>query len=76
MYDKKFKNKFITVEIDSKEGYGYFEIGNTEDDYIEGGLWFEENELVDFDGCYCLPELVRDKLVDLGFKVDIDFIGY
>ena len=37
--------------------------------YSEGGLWFEENELVDYDGIFCLPTPVLDKLEEWGLNV-------
>lgn len=38
-----------------------------------GGLWFEGNELVDYDGMMCLPQDVIKALRSLNYKVDKDF---
>lgn len=58
-------------EVGVHEGneYGYFE----HEEYGEelgGGLWFENNELIEFDGVMLLPDEVADILQSLGFKVD------
>ena len=40
-----------------------------EETYSEGGLWFEGMELVDYDGCFELPEEVAAAIKELGYKV-------
>lgn len=62
----------VRVTITEDKNYGYFELGETEYDYIEGGLWFENNELVDYDGCYILPLRVGQIIKQLGYKIDLD----
>ena len=58
--------KWETV-IDPKAQYGAFE----HDDYGEGGgLWFEDNALVDYDGVYELPKAVIKGIEELGFNAD------
>ena len=37
--------------------------------HAEGGLWFEGNELVDYDGIYALSSEVLDTLEENGFDV-------
>ncbi len=37
--------------------------------YAEGGLWFREDELVDYDGVYSLSDEIILKLHDMGFDV-------
>lgn len=55
--------------IDSKAQYGYFE----HDVHGEGGgLWFEHNELQDYDGVYSLPANVVKAVRECGFIVPID----
>ena len=62
------------VKIHNADGeYGSWEFQADEDDeetYSEGGLWFEGKELVDYDGCYELPEEVRMALTELGIKYE------
>lgn len=70
-YDKKIETKEFDVEISTSEQYGYFEHNELGDEYA-GGLWFEDNELVDFDGCGVLPIEVADAIIELGFKVNKD----
>lgn len=52
---------------------GWFEWYDTECDmdwYCEGGLWFDGNELTDFDGVFDLCEPIKKKLIQLGYKLD------
>ncbi|MBW6487489.1 hypothetical protein [Sulfurimonas sp.] len=70
-YDKKLQTKKFTVEISTADQYGYFE-HDVYGDELAGGLWFENNELVDFDGVFALPIQVADAIIELGFKVDKD----
>lgn len=65
-------DKVITVRkwetaIDQNAQYGCFE----HDDYGEGGgLWFEDDVLVDYDGVYELPLDVIEGIEKLGFNAD------
>lgn len=64
----------ISLGINKEEGTGYFEIYDMEsggnDWYAEGGLWFEGNELTDYDGVFDLPTPLKTKLKELNYKVD------
>lgn len=57
------------VAIDKEQQYGYFEHDELGDE-MGGGLWFENNELVDFDGVYELPKKVIEGIEQLGFNAD------
>ncbi len=60
------------VKLDIDGEYGSWEFQEDEDDeetYSEGGLWFEGMELVDYDGCFELPEEVAAAIKELGYKV-------
>ena len=70
-YNKKTETKNFTVEISTTDQYGYFE-HNDYGDECGGGLWFEDNELVDFDGVFALPSQVADAIIEMGFRVDKD----
>lgn len=73
-YTKTTKGKF-EVGIDKDEQYGYFEHEDYGDEY-GGGLWFEDDELVDYDGISgYVPQDVADAIVELGFKISEDFLG-
>ncbi len=37
--------------------------------YAEGGLWFENDELTDFDGCFSLASQIIEKLHEEGYDV-------
>jgi hypothetical protein len=55
------------VKISPTTSYGYYEHDLRGEG---GGLWFENGELVDFDGYPCLPHAVADAIVALGYVVD------
>ena len=61
----------FSIELD--EDYGSFEIcdieSGGEDWYAEGGLWFEDNTLIDYDGVGELPTEIINKLKELGIDV-------
>ena len=65
-YTVKLEDAKWTVEISPSTQYGYFENninGNG------GGLWFEDNQLVDFDGMFDLPKSVFNMLVGAGYDL-------
>lgn len=66
-YDKKAIIGKWEIAIDSAEQYGWFEHDDTG---AGGGLWFESNELVDYDGVYELPLSVIEGIEKLGFNAD------
>lgn len=56
-----------------KTEVGYWEIqSNPKDDdsYSEGGLWFNGEQIQDYDGCYDLPKHVKTALSFLGYHID------
>lgn len=63
-------NLHITVGINS-DTYGWFEVYDEETGgnewYAEGGLWFDNKELTDYDGVFELPQPVINKLKELGY---------
>lgn len=44
-----------------------------QEEYADIGLWFENNELSDYDGCFALPNEVIVLLRASGFTVDKEF---
>ena len=62
----------VSVGINHGE-YGWFEVYDDktggENWYAEGGLWFRNKELVDYDGVFELPTCVLDKLEEIGINV-------
>lgn len=60
----------IETVVFPNENRGYFE---HETHGELGGLWFDGNELVDYDGVFSLPEAVIQALRHLGFIVDSIF---
>jgi hypothetical protein len=63
----------VTVGI-KDDTYGWFEFYDIETGgdewYAEGGLWLKNGELSDYDGVFCLPNFILDKLAELGINVD------
>ncbi len=61
------------VSFNEERQYGSFEQYDAESAgeryYAEGGLWFDENVLVDYDGIYSLSEEVLDQLEEWGLDV-------
>lgn len=55
------------VKIDTQSNYGYWEYPSGEEG---GGLWFENNELIDYDGAFELPKKVIIALRNHGFILD------
>ena len=65
----------VTLGIREEKGTGWFEIYDIktggENWYAEGGLWFEDNGLVDYDGVFSLPECIEEKLKELNYKINL-----
>ena len=69
------KNVLCEFNVGIKdEGYGYFEFYDLETGgeryYAEGGLWFLNGLLTDYDGVCELPEQIISKLKEWGYTVD------
>ena len=64
------ESKIVTMKynlgFNKDRQYGWYELYDLEsggnDFYAEGGLWFKENELVDYDGIFALPIVILEKL--------------
>jgi hypothetical protein len=70
--DSSKKEKLtVTVGVDSKAEYGYFELYDNETGgerfYGEGGMWFTGKTLNDYDGVFELSHHVTNKLKEWGF---------
>mgnify|MGYP006928191989 CR=1 FL=1 len=68
----------IEVTIDTSAAYGHFEICEYGDGikyndeligHEEGGLWFEGQELVDYDGTYDLHDKIKEILTNLNYTL-------
>lgn len=75
IYDKEATSEKFEIGISSEKQYGYFEHDDYGEDY-GGGLWFENNELIDYDGVFSLPKEVIEKIEALGFIVQDSFKEY
>lgn len=68
--EREKKTMEYTVGWNKEEGRGWFEIYDEEsggnDYYAEGGLWFDKNELTDYDGVFSLDENVVECIKDWG----------
>lgn len=60
-----------TIGVHEDKTYGWFEMYDNGDKgyYAEGGLWFTNNKLVDYDGVFSLPTEILDNLESRGFDV-------
>tara|TARA_R100001443_G_scaffold113434_2_gene128064 strand:- start:515 stop:994 length:480 start_codon:yes stop_codon:yes gene_type:complete len=58
------------VWADKIKQRGGFEMYDNSNHHAEGGLWFRENELVDYDGTFSLDLNIIDQLGKWGFNVD------
>ena len=62
----------VTVGINSDE-YGWFELYDVESGgdewYAEGGIWFDGKTVTQYDGVFCLPIPIIDKLKEWGYDV-------
>ncbi|MGB2560485.1 MAG: hypothetical protein ACPIG6_07805 [Akkermansiaceae bacterium] len=60
----------ITIKSPS---YGYFEFYDTETNgenwYAEGGLWFDNKKLTDYDGVFALPAAIQSLLIEKGYDL-------
>ncbi|MGS9896452.1 hypothetical protein [Acinetobacter baumannii] len=59
------------IEINATTQRGWFEHGEEE---IEGGLWFMDGVLVDYDGVFELPAAIVHGIHQLGFRVECEDI--
>ena len=64
----------VTLEVTigfNNENYGYFELYDVESGgdewHAEGGLWFTNKVLTDYDGVFELLPCILDKLEELGY---------
>lgn len=72
--DKKGREVKLWVRVGKKSpNRGWFEKQITVDDsddnyYVEGGLWIENGEIVEYDGVYYLPKEIRPLLSKMGWN--------
>lgn len=63
----------ISIGINS-EHYGWFELYDTKTGgerwYAEGGLWFDNKTLTDYDGVFSLPIEIIEKLEEMGYDTN------
>tara|TARA_R110002050_G_scaffold6819_3_gene27443 strand:- start:899 stop:1174 length:276 start_codon:yes stop_codon:yes gene_type:complete len=68
-----FEEREITynIEVNPIKQYGHYEMYSNHGEYhAEGGLWFDDGVLSDYDGIFELPETIKTKLVEWGFIVE------
>ena len=75
-YTKKSRNYGdieFNVHYNPLKDYGSFEYYNNDGDvYAEGGLWFRDGALYDYDGVYSLPKSIRKQLDE--WKLDTSYL--
>jgi len=70
--EKKKATMQFNIKVNDAKNYGSFEcydVDDCETYYAEGGLWFVNKELVDYDGVFELPSQILDYLEDNGYDV-------
>jgi hypothetical protein len=70
-------NKIVTIGWEGSPNFqSWYTIHIVDNDYYEksGGLVIEGFELIDFDGSYSLPKVVKTALEKNGIRVDDSFI--
>lgn len=68
-FNQVLSTPLYTIEIDTNEGYGYFEHNELGDEKA-GGLWFDALRLSDYDGVWDLPKQVHAALTNAGYNLE------
>ena len=71
--ESDWETKVMTynIEVITIKSRGFFEMfSNCGEYYTEGGLWFSDGELVDYDGIFSLPTEIVDQLKKWGYKIN------
>jgi hypothetical protein len=66
-FNQDLSTERYTVQIDTAAQYGYFQNNNSG---TEGGLWFQDNTLIDYDGVFELPKEVHAALTNAGYNLE------
>lgn len=59
----------ITIYADGTGDFEYYVDLDEDDYYIEGALTLEGKEVIDFDGCFDLPQEVKTALTEHGYII-------
>lgn len=70
-YTKDLSTEKFEIKVSPLTSYGYFE-HNRLGDECGGGLWFDGDMLVDYDGVSDLPRSVEQALRDAGYYMSWD----
>ena len=64
----------VHVDTDKADQQGWFELYDThtggQNHYEEGGLWFDDRKLVDYDGTPCIDDELLDILDEWDFNTE------
>jgi len=63
------KSKHFNIWMEPTNEYAYFEHDEVGDD-IAGGMWFNNKELVDYDGVFELPSEIIVLMESQGYNMD------
>lgn len=67
-------NEWCKIEISENDdcaSWEYQENIEDEETYIAGNLYFDNDVVIDYDGCYSLPSMVTELLDDVKIKYDL-----
>jgi hypothetical protein len=67
--DLSVKDWDIKIDTDAQRGYFEWVGGTNEDEECAGGLWFDGMVLIDYDGVFALPEIVKIALTSAGYSL-------
>lgn len=72
---KKEENIVLNCTVGiNDETYGWFEVYDKKTEgnewYAEGGIWFKNKVVTDYDGVFALPRCIVSKLEELGFNCE------
>lgn len=58
-------------QIDTINQCWEYQPTDDEESYMSGNFYLEDNTVVDYDGCFDLPKIIREGLIKLGYSLNI-----
>lgn len=55
----------------AQDEYWEYQPTDDEESYMSGNFYLEDNTVIDFDGCFDLPKIIREGLIKLGYSLNI-----
>ena len=69
--EKRKGCEWASIELSNEEptSFEYMSDENDDESYVEGSLIIDNGTLIDYDGVYELPRLVKDLITEQGFSL-------